>query len=462
MSSHRFTWAIAWVGFLLWAGQCGVAGETHGSFDPAPSVCVIPVQSSPATVPDTEPMTRSKDCAAPGSIAVVEAMAHEIIIRVTFAEFGGGARMELDGQTLTEGLASGGSQLMLFRELEERTDYRICVWNFCDEGMSERSQETCQTVGTIEQGTCDPPSSWRVTEVTETSFTFDLDVGPYPGVMIAWKNDGLNKIRQLPAGPYATTLTGDDGDVFDLWFWEFCNAGKTEISPRRTERVIIGQTQPSSCCDEFTQIERWIPHVPSATGIYRGTLLFYSTSNQERDVTLCAFDAAGTLLGEAALSFAPWVTERQPTSDLFSSPEVAFIGICGSSSIAASIIYENISDPTPCVVSEDVGCGRVLRFTSGGTNNWDGFAALNLSETSSANLEITQLSPSGSIITSLDMTVTPTSKLVVNLYSQGFSPVDQAFFEIRTNTPVCVLALRGLNDRSCGDALFSNPVQVIE
>lgn len=301
----------------------------------------------------------------------------------------------------------------------------------------------------------------RLVQDCEVTFEVELNPSTYP---VAYEIP-----RGIPLDPYEIhVLRKTRGTTKD---------GEQES----TGSVIVGPPRdsgPTVISTNFTEIQRWVLHVPKRAGGFQGWLTF-----QNRFPTLpstlwvAGFDASGAYINGTARPLQilglraeiPIYATQGGKASLFSenmTDQVSHIGLMEQGNLKnlrVSITYQNISDPdalTASLLESDFASGEALgsSFTMEARkseNFWDGAAILNLSGNQSAQVEIVQRKHQGDVEmgrASLG-TIAPGQKSLT-VISDLFGFCGDCYYNIEAADPKAKVSILGLRGSLVGTAVL--------
>lgn len=202
-------------------------------------------------------------------------------------------------------------------------------------------------------------------------------------------------------------------------------------------------------CVGFSQAAtRLIPHVTSSTGGFDTRFTITNLGLGPRAYTLTAYDLSGSATMVVSGTIAAGKTLVRDRATLFNQFPVSHLAVAGADiHVTASFRAEGTG--TPAELHETVAASRHLRLLPGNTDlAWDGIAVVNLGETAAA-VEVRQVNSEGEVLNRLQpatlQQIAPNGKGLF-VFNHEFFPVPDSVFEIVSDQPMAVAALRGSGD----------------
>lgn len=202
-------------------------------------------------------------------------------------------------------------------------------------------------------------------------------------------------------------------------------------------------------CVGFNQAAtRLIPHVTSSTGGFTTRFTIANLGLGPRTYTLTAYDRSGTASMMVSGTIAAGKTLVRDRDSLFNQFPVSHLAVAGQD-ISVTASFRAMGTGTPAELHETVAASRHLRLLPGNTDlAWDGIAVVNLGETLSA-VEVRQYDGEGALIDQVQpaalQQIAPNGKGLF-VFHHEFAPVPDSYFEMVSDQPMAVAALRGSGD----------------
>ncbi|CAM2007700.1 alpha/beta hydrolase [Acanthopleuribacter pedis] len=194
---------------------------------------------------------------------------------------------------------------------------------------------------------------------------------------------------------------------------------------------------------------RFIPHVTRAGGGFDTHISINNVATGPRAYTLTAFDQSGLATMVVSGNLAAGQSLQRDRTELFNGFPVSHLSVSGVD-IHVGVAYRSTAaQGTPAEVFETTGTSTHWRLIPGNVNHaWDGIALVNTGTVPTA-VEIVQVDGRGAVVhrTTPDtlQAVAPNSKGLY-LFETDFAPVEQGWFEILSEVPLAITALRGSRD----------------
>lgn len=194
---------------------------------------------------------------------------------------------------------------------------------------------------------------------------------------------------------------------------------------------------------------RMIPHVTSNTGGFATRFTIANLGLGPRTYTLTAYDRSGTATMVVSGTIAAGKTLVRDRDALFHQFPVSHVAIAGQDIHLTASFQAVAAAGITAEVHETVQASRHLRLLPGNIDlAWDGIAVVNVGA-SEAVVEVRQYDREGDLIDRLQPTalqqLKPNGKGLF-VFNQEFFPLPDSYFEIVSNTPLAVAALRGNGD----------------
>ncbi len=191
--------------------------------------------------------------------------------------------------------------------------------------------------------------------------------------------------------------------------------------------------------------KRMAPHITSAAGDFTSRVLLANPTASSRAYRLHGYNLAGELVRTIEGSLEPLQSMTSDADALFEM-NLSHFEIEGDPEVAVSIIYQRDGEGTGTAhVHESAIQSTAWRIFPGNPAvTWDGLAAVNVGGTP-ADIQVTQWDASGQVVQgplTIFSSVAPNAK-VLYLFAADFAAVEETFFEISSNEPLAVMALRG-------------------
>ena len=193
--------------------------------------------------------------------------------------------------------------------------------------------------------------------------------------------------------------------------------------------------------------QRMISHISATSGGFTPGIVIANTADSVQNYQLRPYTISGEALPDVIGIIQDGVTRYASLLDLFGREDVSHLVIEGSSSVIVSTTYQSVTESsTPVHVHESAEQSRIWRVYPGDWGVvWDGIAIVNTGA-DSTRVVIYQKDDQGQILASLEeVTIEPFAKYLTVL-SQSFSAFPGSHFEIVSDQPTAVTALRGSHD----------------
>lgn len=432
--------------------------------------------------------TPEEDCNPPESLTFTNITSDSFVLQVGLGPFGGGMTVSSDAYQAQFSIAAYEEQKTV-RNLPSNTRFDVAVVNYCYDGSATEPTTgvvTTKSVGQsegyltapffvdernvwvnadqrIEILLPDPHSDgwgrlspgslmYQINLVQDCQSLYQADVNPrsYPFIY---------KIQMgIPTDPYQiqirrkTVGAGKDGLV---------SSGTVIVGPARDS----GEGEIST---EFTEIERWVLHVPRKAGGFKGSLVFNNKFPElPARIWVAGFAADGSYVNGTKMELMVIgpraelpIYPEEGSDSLFPAAltdQISHIGLLeenGREVLPVSITYQQVDDPdalTATVEESKFGEGQSVGslFTMEArksANFWDGVAVLNVAGLEAAEVTVVQrdLADDTELGRVSIGTVQPGEK-ILRVVSDLFDVCDNCYYTVETDRPqtIEVLGLRG-------------------
>lgn len=204
---------------------------------------------------------------------------------------------------------------------------------------------------------------------------------------------------------------------------------------------------------------QYIPHVTRAGGGFETSFWLINTIQVEASCEMKAYSASGALLTTVSRTIAGRSTQKLSATELFGAEDVAWVEV-NSASVRVTAVYQAVGDnKVPAHVSQtDELAVRWRIYTGNPDKAWDGVVLVNPTDLPNSFI-YNGYAEDGSSLGS----ISPFAPLMAkskDLHVITDSFPNAAYFEIETQFPTAVTALRG--DLDSSDRLWVNPAVAIE
>lgn len=207
----------------------------------------------------------------------------------------------------------------------------------------------------------------------------------------------------------------------------------------------------------------WLTHVTRTEGGFQTQLILENTGARGGTIHLTAFNEDGSVLSSESVDMAAGQIHRVAPSGLFGTNAVSHISFEPHDAVRVRATYEAIADLcSPAHVSASSLTARRWSLFAGNWNLvFDGLAMVNAGS-GSASISVNQRDDQGNLVQSVVATgaLTPHAKalFVLGDHFQSASPT-ASWFEVVSNQPLSVVALRGTPPDASVGYLWQNDAQ---
>ncbi len=206
---------------------------------------------------------------------------------------------------------------------------------------------------------------------------------------------------------------------------------------------------------------RILPHVTASEGTFETTLYLGNLTQQSLSYHLYGTDGNGVVVTETTGSLSPGQTNVKTVAELFERQDFAYISSDAPSGFLMSAAYRaKVEGAGPAHVDSTATSSRFWRLYAGNTQvTWDGIAVVNAGD-HATSVTVRQVDAAGHLLASrvLATELGQGAKLLLNLNAL-FVGGEGSYYEISSDMPLYVLALRGSQD---GTLLWQNPTIALQ
>ena len=280
----------------------------------------------------------------------------------------------------------------------------------------------------------------------------------YRKLDLVW-NDGFRRLENYPLLVEAALDYFDDGGEHDFlleWTLTLTNADDPRDNP-----PFIGPEQERHCppVDILIAKRAWrfgalgcrlatgrmLPHLTRSTGGFVTDLIIANIGAEQAGLyLLTAYSQTGDFLGTVDGALAPNQTLRHRAADLF-GPNAGYAVISGDPRVVVTAVYRADREGAgPAHVGASTVQAKRWRIYPGNPEvTWDGIALVNTGA-GPADVIVELKDFQGNVLATqiIGQAVAPGEKFIY-LFSTDFDIASGAYFEVETDTPSAVVALRG-------------------
>ena len=205
--------------------------------------------------------------------------------------------------------------------------------------------------------------------------------------------------------------------------------------------------------------QRLIPHVTRADGGFTTSLIVANTGSEPESYSLSIYDESGVSGPSISGNLKPGRIQVYDPS-AFSLPDGGYMSIFSSDSVSVTTVYQAVGENNgPAHLGESKEASPAWRLYPGNeTITWDGAALVNLGA-SNAETVVVLKNVAGEILESVELEwALPGQKQLLFLTGLFTPREDGSYYEIRSNQPLALTALRGTWN---GDFLWENNSQPV-
>ncbi len=275
-------------------------------------------------------------------------------------------------------------------------------------------------------------------------------------VEIIW-NSGLRTLDEFPLEVEADLSAWSDGEPVDVvagWSLTLADtAGELDSAPfdGPDQRLgcragfVVGQGlwKVGALGDRFGS-GRVIPHLTRRDGGFKTRLNLANLGAQAQSIVITGYDQQGLELRTHAVRVEAGQVQTTEAEDFFGEDEAAYAVVSGEAMDVAIVYEADRPNASPAHVSTAIGPAPVWRIYPGNPSvTWDGIAVVNVGP-ENATIRALQKDLAGGVIDSgpiIDQ-LGPGAKTLY-VFSSQFEHRSDSYFEIMSDQPVYLTALRG-------------------
>ncbi|MDJ0840668.1 MAG: carboxypeptidase regulatory-like domain-containing protein [Acidobacteriota bacterium] len=208
-------------------------------------------------------------------------------------------------------------------------------------------------------------------------------------------------------------------------------------------------------CLQIARAGLSVPHITPENGDFETLIYFVNTSERPRSFSITPYDATGNSGTDIQLTLAGNEVRAITPRDLFGVGEVAHFDFEDNGVIRALLRYRarNGGSLNAHVLPERNPSFSFRLQTGGRAWIWDAFALVNKGA-SAATVTIAQFDESGSLLAEKTWTGIDKNRKLLVVLSDDFAHRPGARYDIASDQPANLIALRGTNDPSRGEIMY--------